>query len=100
MAEWSKALVLGTSPKGRGFESRRCQYIVFNDLKAIHEGVNMPMCDFRYPIKFLEPFSVSDSDFRDFSVSDSDFRDFSVSVSDFRDFSVSDSDFCVSDTKN
>ena len=25
MAEWSKALVLGTSPKGRGFESHRCQ---------------------------------------------------------------------------
>ena len=29
MAEWSKALVLGTSPKGRGFESHRCQYHVF-----------------------------------------------------------------------
>ena len=27
VAEWSKALVLGTSPKGRGFESRRCQKI-------------------------------------------------------------------------
>ena len=26
VAEWSKALVLGTSPKGRGFESHRCQY--------------------------------------------------------------------------
>ena len=26
MAEWSKALVLGTSPKGRGFESHRCQH--------------------------------------------------------------------------
>ena len=26
LAEWSKALVLGTSPKGRGFESHRCQY--------------------------------------------------------------------------
>ena len=25
MAEWSKALVLGTSPQGRGFESHRCQ---------------------------------------------------------------------------
>lgn len=25
MAEWSKALVLGTSPKGRGFESHLCQ---------------------------------------------------------------------------
>ena len=25
MAEWSKALVLGTSPKGRGFESHCCQ---------------------------------------------------------------------------
>ena len=25
MAEWSKALVLGTSPKGRGFESHSCQ---------------------------------------------------------------------------
>ena len=24
VAEWSKALVLGTSPKGRGFESHRC----------------------------------------------------------------------------
>ena len=27
MAEWSKALVLGTSPKGRGFESHSCQII-------------------------------------------------------------------------
>ena len=26
MAERSKALVLGTSPKGRGFESHRCQH--------------------------------------------------------------------------
>ena len=25
MAEWSKALVLGTSLSGRGFESHRCQ---------------------------------------------------------------------------
>ena len=25
LAEWSKALVLGTSPKGRGFESHSCQ---------------------------------------------------------------------------
>ena len=25
VAEWSKALVLGTSLKGRGFESHRCQ---------------------------------------------------------------------------
>ena len=25
VAEWSKALVLGTSPKGRGFESHLCQ---------------------------------------------------------------------------
>ena len=24
VAEWSKALVLGTSPQGRGFESHRC----------------------------------------------------------------------------
>ena len=26
LAEWSKALVLGTSPKGRGFECHRCQH--------------------------------------------------------------------------
>ena len=25
VAEWSKALVLGTSPQGRGFESHRCK---------------------------------------------------------------------------
>ena len=36
LAEWSKALVLGTSPKGRGFESHHCQNfagdkIVFGD---------------------------------------------------------------------
>ena len=29
VAERSKALVLGTSPKGRGFESHRCQFIFF-----------------------------------------------------------------------
>ena len=29
VAEWSKALVLGTSPKGRGFESHRCQRLFF-----------------------------------------------------------------------
>ena len=28
LAEWSKALVLGTSPKGRGFESHSCQIIL------------------------------------------------------------------------
>ena len=28
LAEWSKALVLGTSPKGRGFESHRCQICI------------------------------------------------------------------------
>ena len=28
VAEWSKALVLGTSPKGRGFESHRCQICI------------------------------------------------------------------------
>ena len=27
LAEWSKALVLGTSPQGRGFESHSCQTI-------------------------------------------------------------------------
>ena len=27
VAEWSKALVLGTSPPGRGFESHRCQHV-------------------------------------------------------------------------
>ena len=26
MAEWSKALRLGRSPRGRGFESHSCQY--------------------------------------------------------------------------
>jgi hypothetical protein len=32
VAEWSKALVLGTSPQGRGFESHRCQifYCLFS----------------------------------------------------------------------
>ena len=29
VAEWSKALVLGTSLSGRGFESHRCQYKLF-----------------------------------------------------------------------
>jgi hypothetical protein len=29
VAEWSKALVLGTSPSGRGFESHRCQENTF-----------------------------------------------------------------------
>ena len=28
LAEWSKALVLGTSPKGRGFESHSCQKLL------------------------------------------------------------------------
>lgn len=28
LAEWSKALVLGTSPKGRGFESHSCQIVL------------------------------------------------------------------------
>ena len=32
MAEWSKALVLGTSPKGRGFESHHCQNFVPNKI--------------------------------------------------------------------
>lgn len=29
VAERSKALVLGTSPKGRGFESHRCHWLFF-----------------------------------------------------------------------
>ena len=29
LAEWSKALVLGTSLKGRGFESHSCQKFAF-----------------------------------------------------------------------
>ena len=29
MAEWSKAIVLGTIPKGRGFESHSCQMHFF-----------------------------------------------------------------------
>ena len=35
VAEWSKALVLGTSLSGRGFESHRCQiFCHLSDLKA------------------------------------------------------------------
>ena len=42
VAEWSKALVLGTSPKGRGFESHRCQIFYWNLLKGSwrHRGSN------------------------------------------------------------
>ena len=42
LAEWSKALVLGTSPKGRGFESHRCQIFYWNLLKGSwrHRGSN------------------------------------------------------------
>ena len=36
VAERSKALVLGTSPKGRGFESHRCQFLFFSPLKIIN----------------------------------------------------------------
>ena len=32
LAEWSKALVLGTSPKGRGFESHSCQKLFFFEI--------------------------------------------------------------------
>ena len=35
VAEWSKALVLGTSPSGRGFESHRCQEKTFSPLHRI-----------------------------------------------------------------
>ena len=38
LAEWSKALVLGTSPKGRGFESHSCQ-INF----CMHSGLNLSL---------------------------------------------------------
>ena len=43
VAEWSKALVLGTSPKGRGFESHRCQHAFYCcEAKAMwrHRGSN------------------------------------------------------------
>jgi hypothetical protein len=36
VAEWSKALVLGTSPKGRGFESHRCQHSFANPGLVLH----------------------------------------------------------------
>ena len=35
VAEWSKALVLGTSPKGRGFESLSCQNDNFASIKKV-----------------------------------------------------------------
>jgi hypothetical protein len=35
VAEWSKALVLGTSLSGRGFESHRCQENTFSPLHRI-----------------------------------------------------------------
>ena len=39
VAEWSKALVLGTSPKGRGFESHRCQHsFAYNQHKQCGSG--------------------------------------------------------------
>ena len=41
MAEWSKALVLGTSPKGRGFESHSCQKY-FTDHTQIFKSVVAP----------------------------------------------------------
>ncbi len=37
MAEWSKALVLGTSPQGRGFETHRCQIYFFFAAAAFDE---------------------------------------------------------------
>ena len=36
VAEWSKALVLGTSPKGRGFESHRCHTFFF--FQSVHKN--------------------------------------------------------------
>ena len=41
LAEWSKALVLGTSPKGRGFESLSCQINNFTliDKRWVREKV-------------------------------------------------------------
>mgnify|MGYP001229293154 FL=1 len=41
LAEWSKALVLGTSPKGRGFESHSCQKH-FTDHTQIFKSVVAP----------------------------------------------------------
>ena len=41
VAEWSKALVLGTSPKGRGFESHSCQKY-FTDHTQIFKSVVAP----------------------------------------------------------
>jgi hypothetical protein len=43
VAEWSKALVLGTSLSGRGFESHRCQITDFaennlNQASKLHQG--------------------------------------------------------------
>jgi hypothetical protein len=35
VAEWSKALVLGTSLSGRGFESHRCQHCYFRPLALL-----------------------------------------------------------------
>ncbi len=35
VAEWSKALVLGTSPKGRGFESHRYHFVFLRE-RSLH----------------------------------------------------------------
>ena len=46
VAEWSKALVLGTSPKGRGFESHRCQktlsFYLFPCVQGKKKDVSQP----------------------------------------------------------
>ena len=39
VAEWSKALVLGTSPKGRGFESHRRHYFFVFVSKGVGSAI-------------------------------------------------------------
>ena len=42
LAEWSKALVLGTSPKGRGFESILFIFVCHLDSFLVFEGSVAP----------------------------------------------------------
>ena len=45
MAEWSKALALGASPKGRGFEPHSCQLFMLKlCMTNIQDSYAIPYC--------------------------------------------------------
>ena len=59
LAEWSKALVLGTSPKGRGFESHSCHLSWWWDYLCVDKNAHRGARTHDHQLKRLALYRLS-----------------------------------------